>query len=74
MQVCQPVQSVTLTYCSREEQKQKWQQEIICSSAKSDSPKLTTYPTHYFSMKIGMTAHQFVKLQNFMGPTPAFNT
>lgn len=25
-----------------------WHSEIICSSAKSDSPKITTYPTHYF--------------------------
>ena len=62
MQVCQPVQSVT--YYSKEEKNKTWQQEIICSSANSDSPKklLLTPPT-IFSMKKGMTAHRFVKLQ-----------
>ena len=77
MQVCQPVQSVSLTYCSREEQKRKHEDKKSSAAAqKVTAPKFTTYPTHYFQheKKRGMTAHQFVKLQNIMGPTPAFNT
>ena len=63
IQVCQPVQSVTVMYCSRDEQKQNMaKRNRMCTALqKIDSSNICTYHQHE---KKDMTAHQFAKLQN----------
>ena len=60
MQVCQPVQSVTITYCSRDEQKQNMAKNYMYTALqKIDSSNITTYN----SVKKARQ-HMFAKPQN----------